>query len=102
MDDMKELTADLKMTETGRKLLEEVTRPKKIVAFVPIPEDATVGEVFKIIFPNTEVREHFSYGFKDGLEVIMDAGENSHVNLWFPISLWNASYSNVAPPFRKE
>jgi hypothetical protein len=92
MDEMKELTADLQMTETGRAFLKDAVLPKPTVAFIPVPEGATNGDVLMNAFPDAnvhEIRGHFD-GELLGYRAWLGGRSQDYLLSW-----WNA-------PYRKE
>ncbi len=103
MDKKSRLEGELRLTEVGRDLLENIalskhTNPSSIkvddkkIDIIPIPEGATIGDIIKAMFPNCEQKEPMY---------------NGYFEKYFDDDLENASYMRVSKdfwnaPYKKE
>lgn len=65
-----------------------IVREQKEVKAIPIPKDATNGDMFMLTYPTSIVAPNK----ERGLDVTVFLNEAVIFETWFPITWWNAPY----------
>lgn len=66
--------------------------PRLVADTIVIPKGARNLDALRAVFPNTEVQQHYFYGTRSGIDVIVYESEHICFKLWLPDSFADEPY----------